>query len=286
MKRLIAISVGLYLSGAALAADPVRARPQSAPAATLRTVGATDVAQPLPAAVSTALPPAGATDPALPVAVDCGPGCPGEDCASCGRTCLQKVCDWFCYRPGPRGLPLCTPVPYQAPLRHYFPCHPGECLVVGGCNPGAGCVSGISGQTYPDVISYYMPRPPITGPMPVPQAVPPVPAAPRPAAAPTPTPMPASQAVPPPAGAPQAQPPTRATRPTFRARVKGVFSSMWSDTVPFQTPDGIDGPTVVPAPNGLRFAAPGIQKPANGNPSGLSQAEYQQPSANRPLTRQ
>lgn len=286
MKRLIAISVGLLLSGAALAADPVRARPQAAHAATLRTVGATDMTQPLPAAVSTAQPPAGAADPALPVAADCGPGCPGEGCASGGRPCLQQLCDWLCYRPGPRVLPLCTPVPYYAPLRHYFPCHPGECLVVGGCNPGAGCVSGISGQTFPDVISYYMPRPQMTGPMPVQQVVPPTPAAPRPVAAPTPARMPASQAVPSTVGAAQAQPPARATRPTFRARVKGVFSSMLSDAMPSQTPDGADGPTVVPAPNGLRFAAPGTQKPANGNPSGLTPAGYQQPSANRPLTNQ
>jgi hypothetical protein len=69
----------------------------------------------------------------------------------------------------------------------------------------------------------------------------------------------------------------------------GVFSSMWSDPAPyvaFQTPESTSGPTVVPAPNGQRFAAPGTQKPANGNHGGLVPAGHQQPSASRPLTRQ
>jgi hypothetical protein len=81
----------------------------------------------------------------------------------------------------------------------------------------------------------------------------------------------------------------RPARPRFRDRVMGVFSSMWSDPapyVPFQTPGNASGPTVVPAPTGLRFAAPGMQLPANDTRSGVNQAGHQQPSANRPLTRQ
>lgn len=279
MKRLIAVGLGLVCGGAALAADPVN----TSPAATLRPVGTTDVAQPLPAAVTAALPP----DAGYPGPAACGgEDCPGGTCATDDRTCLGKLKDWFCYRPGPRVLPLFTPTQYHAPLRQFFPCQPGQCLVVGGCNPGAGCASNVSGQTFPDVISYYMPRPPIIGPIPAQQAVPPAPIAPRPGAAPTPTPMPTSQAVPSSVGATQTQTPARATRPRFRDRVKGVFSSMWSDTVPFQTPGSTAGPTVVPVPPGLRFATPGVQQPGNGAHGEMIQTGHLQPSANQPLTRQ
>lgn len=258
MKRLIALSVGLVWGGTTLAADPVKTRPHAAPAATLRAVSATDVAQPLPAAVSTALPPPGSTYPLSHGPTPCaGEGCPGGTCVTDGRTCLEKLTDWFCFRPGPRVLPLCTPVPYQAPLRHYFPCHPGQCLVVGGCSPSAGCGAGGCGHTgRPDVLA-----PATAGYRYV------------------------QRTIPAPVGTVHSPATVSVARPTFRDRVMGVFASVWYEPTPFATfpaQGGTSGPSVIPAPTGHRFAAPGVHQPANGT---MIQAGHQQPSANRPLTK-
>lgn len=259
MKRLIAIGVGLVWGGAALAADPVRTSPRAAPAATFRTVGATDVTQPLPAAVSTALPPPGAGYPTPYGPAACaGEGCPGGNCPTDGRTCLEKLTDWLCFRPGPRVLPLCTPVPYQAPLRHYFPCHPSQCLVVGGCHPAQGC--GAGGCNHPVRTGLLVPATAGYGHIPQVAAIP--------------------------VGTAQGQPTVRVARPALRDRVMGLFTAAWSDPTPpvtFPTQGGT-GPTVVPAPTGHRFATPGAQQSANGG--GMMQAGYQQPSSNRPLTKQ
>lgn len=265
MKHLIAISIGLVWGGAALAADPVRTRPHATPAATFRTVAATDVTQPLPAAVSTALPPPGMGYPLSHGPMACaGEGCPGGTCGTYetdSRTCLEKLTDWFCFRPGPRVLPLCTPVPYHAPLRHYFPCHPGQCLVVGGCNPASGC--GAGGCGHPGRIGLLAPAAAGYGYT--------------------------AQAAPVPAGTIPGQPTVRMARPTFRDRVMGVFESAWpapTPTVAFPTQGVATGPTVVPAPTGHRFATPGAQQPTNGVQGGMMQTGHRQPAVNRPLTKQ
>jgi hypothetical protein len=260
MNRLIAIGIGLVWGGTTLAADPVKARTPAAPAASLRMVSATDVTQPLPTAVTTSLPPPGTDYPlSLNPAPCAGEGCADGTCATGGLTCREKLINWLCFRPGPPVLPLCTPIPYQAPLRHYFPCHPGQCLVVGGCRPSAGCGAGGCGHA----------------------------GQPGPLAPATASHGYAHQAATPPPGSTPAQPTARVTRPTLRERMKGAFASVWSDPTPgvtFPTQGETSGPTVVPAPTGLRYAAPGGQQPsANG---AVTQAGHQQPSANRPLTKQ
>ncbi len=164
MKRLIALSAGLAWAAAAAAeppAYPITVPPyaQGKPVSGVRQVSVTDVTQPLPAAVSSVapvgplaptVPPPGpgvmpypqAGYPAVP-----GPGCypqgsccpQGGGCERDERSCLRRFRDWLCFQPGPRVLPVLTPTPYQAPLRAYFPCRPGDCLAAGGCNPTAGC---------------------------------------------------------------------------------------------------------------------------------------------------
>jgi hypothetical protein len=143
-------------------------------------------------------------------------------------------------------------------LRHYFPCHPGQCLVVGGCKPSGGCGARGCGQSG---------QPGLLAPSAAANGYP-------------------HQAVPAPVGAVSGQPTARMARPTFPERVMGMFESVWSEPTPFvayPAQNGSGGPTVVPAPNGHRFAAPGVQQPANG---AMIQAGHQQPGANRPLTKQ
>ena len=256
MKRLIAICIGLAWGGAAPAADPVLAYHQPA-AASLRMASATDVTQPLPAAVATALPPPGAEYSVPHGTPGCvGTGCPSGECVGDGRTCLERLTDWFCFRPGPRVLPVCTPTPYSAPLRHYFPCHPGQCLAVGGCKRAGGCGTGGCGHANtpgllaPATANGYVQHP-----------------------------------VPAQTGTDQAQPTVRAARPTFRDRVMGVFTSAWSAPV-YSTPAPDSGPTVVPAPSGHRFATPGMNQPSAAVRGGVEQTGHQQPSAKKPLTNQ
>jgi hypothetical protein len=63
---------------------------------------------------------------------------------NCPTPCLDRLCAWFAWQPGPRVIPACTPTPYQPPLRHYFPATPGLNLttssapLVGGSSVGAG----------------------------------------------------------------------------------------------------------------------------------------------------
>ncbi len=271
MKRLIAVSVGLVWGGAALAADPIPSRQPAGPAVTFRSIGATNVTQPLPTAMSAALPVNGA----YPVAGDPA-SCAGAGCAnaSCDRTCLERFADWLCYRPGPRVLPLCTPNMYHAPLRHYFPCHPGQCYAVGGCNPQAGCgASGCGSANCAGRPGLFAGRLSVFN---------------RPAA-PAPVEYAANpQSVPPQTGAVPAQRTVAAARLTLRDRMMGMFSSLWPETpyVAFQNPTDGTGPTVVPAPNGYRYATPGMMPAATGPQAGMVQAGHQQPAVNHPLTRQ
>jgi hypothetical protein len=145
MNRLIAFGLGLVCAGTAAAQYPVspytgtswnRQSPPTAqpapPPVPVRSVGAADVTQPLPTAVSAVLP---ATPPMPYGSGACvGGGCPPADCGRDGRPCLQRFKEWLCFQPGPACLPKCIPTPYRAPLRRYFPC-PAECrAVVGGCN--------------------------------------------------------------------------------------------------------------------------------------------------------
>jgi hypothetical protein len=262
MKRLIAVCVGLAWVGVAQAGDPTTSRPRVVPAATLRQVGATDVNQPLAAAVASVPLPGGAAQPAAvsaPPAVvypaASGPacnsaGCPGG-CAADGRTCLEKFSDWLFFHPGPRVLPTCTPIPYRAPLRQFFPCRPGDCLAVGGCNPAAGC-GGCDGPAGPVVGRWGLFD------RAVPQAVPVAPGQ--------------TAAIP--------------ARATVRDRLKGALAgagygfhhTSWSDLSPY---------IAFPTPEGYRYAAPTIQQTGPA-PAQLwnGPAVTPQQTANRPLTYQ
>jgi hypothetical protein len=264
MKRLIAVGVGLIWGGAVLAGEPATARTLTAPAATLRPSAATDVTRPLPAAVSAALPPPTAIAPEV-VAGHPAPyvptECPGGGCARDARTCREKLIGWLTYRPGPRVLPLLTPVPYQPPLRHYFPCRPGDCLVVGGCHPTAGCA----------------PTPGSHG------FIAPVPATAPPVTLPV-TPVGS-------VGAPYSTDAMPA-RVSVRDRVMNLFSirgfasqsSDWSDPTPYVDYPMPVGPSAAPPPGGFRFAAPSWNPAAAAPRTGPIQAGHQQPPVTRPIS--
>jgi hypothetical protein len=56
-------------------------------------------------------------------------------CDAVRGSCLDRLKDWFNYRPTPGSFP-CSPTPYRAPMRAYFPCKPT--CGSGGCGTGGG----------------------------------------------------------------------------------------------------------------------------------------------------
>lgn len=62
---------------------------------------------------------------------------PRAGCDTARGSCLDKLKDWISYRSSPGGL-ACSPVPYRAPMRAYFPCPATD-----GCAGGA-CAGGTS----------------------------------------------------------------------------------------------------------------------------------------------
>lgn len=70
---------------------------------------------------------------------------PRGGCDDARGSCLDKLKDWLCYRSSPGGPP-CTPVPYRAPTRAYFPCRPTDGCISGGCGAGGPCAGGVGGN--------------------------------------------------------------------------------------------------------------------------------------------
>lgn len=167
MKRFAALALAGSIQLTALAGNPVSVHPPTPPKP------ANSLSQPLSAAVQSAaatLPaapvmsstPSWGTPTVLPgtlVATPTAGGLPCGDPATCQvvkpyfnvlatrpgcdvvrGSCLDRLKEWFNYRPTPGGFP-CGPAAYNAPLRTYFPCKPSASCGSGGCGP-AGCATG------------------------------------------------------------------------------------------------------------------------------------------------
>ena len=176
MKRFLALGVGMAVSVAAVAGDPVSVNPPGsslsrplpsvvqdaaatpAPAPALVSTpprwSATGAVQPSSGAVPTHYGPTSFTPP--PAGCDtCGPttrphfnllspGLLPRPAAGCGPrgTLLDRLKTWLGFHPCPSGVPLCTPRPFYAPIRWYFPytankygCGTNACDT-GGCATG------------------------------------------------------------------------------------------------------------------------------------------------------
>lgn len=161
MKRLALALLGSFplvaLAGNPVSVHPPAAKPAGSMSQSLSSVVQSAATTLPPAPVMTSSPSWG-SPAVLPGSVvgstgSCAPCDVGGTCGSvrpyfnplalrpgCGDvirvSCLDRIKDWFCYRPTPGGFGG-GPVPYQAPLRTYFPCPPSVGCDAGGCASGA-----------------------------------------------------------------------------------------------------------------------------------------------------
>lgn len=139
---------------------PAAARPAATPDVTKPLSSVLESIPPAPPAVPQAVPvmtlPPAHPAPRLVYSGDagcapCGDGQPGSGWGwrlpsltggSRPTPCLDKLCAWFAWKPGPRVIPVCTPTPYHPPLRHYIQpghapnLHTSSAPLVGGSSVG------------------------------------------------------------------------------------------------------------------------------------------------------